>query len=74
MAVATVSGPLLGGLIVDVPWLGWRWCFFVSVPFGAIALVLLAKTLHLPNTRREHAKIDYLGAALIAGPACSPCR
>jgi EmrB/QacA subfamily drug resistance transporter len=65
-AVATVSGPLIGGLIVDTSWLGWRWCFAVGIPVAAVALVVLQKTLHLPTVRREGVKIDYLGAALIA--------
>ena len=64
-AVATVSGPLIGGLIVDTSWLGWRWCFAVGIPVAAVALVVLQKTLHLPVVRRE-VKIDYVGAALIA--------
>jgi EmrB/QacA subfamily drug resistance transporter len=64
MAVATVGGPLLGGLLVDTSWLGWRWCFYVGVPFAAVALVLLQRTLHLPVTRRE-VHIDYLGAAFL---------
>jgi len=66
MAVATVGGPLLGGLIVDTPWLGWRWCFFIGVPIAAAAFALLQKTLHLPVVRRGETRIDYLGAALIA--------
>jgi len=66
MAVATVGGPLLGGLIVDVPWLGWRWCFFVGVPIAAIAFVVLQKTLKLETVRRDDVQIDYVGAALIA--------
>ena len=64
MALATVGGPLLGGVIVD-SWLGWRWCFFVGVPVAAIAFVVLQKTLHLTTVKRE-VKIDYLGAGLIA--------
>ena len=64
MAVATVGGPLLGGLLVDTSWLGWRWCFYVGVPFAAVALVLLQRTLHLPVTRRV-VHIDYLGAAFL---------
>lgn len=67
MAVATVGGPLLGGLIVDTSWLGWRWCFFIGVPFAVVAFALLQKTLHLPVIRRAEVKIDYLGALLIAG-------
>ncbi|KAB1901357.1 MFS transporter [Micromonospora tulbaghiae] len=66
MALATVGGPLLGGLIVDTSWLGWRWCFFVGVPVAAAALFLLQITLNLPTVRRANVKIDYLGATLIA--------
>ncbi|SCG41766.1 MDR family MFS transporter [Micromonospora humi] len=66
MALATVGGPLLGGLIVDTSWLGWRWCFFVGVPVAIIALFLLQLTLNLPTVRRQNVRIDYLGAALIA--------
>ncbi|MEU5725342.1 MDR family MFS transporter [Micromonospora sp. NPDC047738] len=66
MALATVGGPLLGGLIVDTSWLGWRWCFFVGVPVAVVALVLLQATLRLPTVRRDNVKIDYLGASLIA--------
>ena len=66
MALATVGGPLLGGLIVDTSWLGWRWCFFVGVPVAAVALFLLQVTLNLPTVRRDNVKIDYLGATLIA--------
>jgi len=66
MALATVGGPLLGGLIVDTPWLGWRWCFFVGVPIAVVALGVLQATLKLPTLRRDNVRIDYLGAVLIA--------
>jgi EmrB/QacA subfamily drug resistance transporter len=66
MAVATVGGPLLGGVIVDTSWLGWRWCFFVGVPVAVLALIVLQKTLHVATIRRDNVKIDYLGASLIA--------
>ncbi|NYD56448.1 EmrB/QacA subfamily drug resistance transporter [Nocardioides marinisabuli] len=62
-ALATVSGPLIGGLIVDSP-LGWRGTFFVGLPFAVVAFVLLQKTLHLPVVKRE-VHIDYTGATLI---------
>ncbi len=65
-AVATVGGPLLGGVITDTEWLGWRWCFYVGVPFAIIALIVLQKTLRLPVVRRE-VKVDWLGAFLISG-------
>ncbi|SCD97200.1 drug resistance transporter, EmrB/QacA subfamily [Streptomyces sp. ScaeMP-e83] len=66
MAVATVGGPLLGGFITDASWLGWRWCFFIAVPFTLLASVMLARTLHLAEVRRSDTKVDYLGASLIA--------
>jgi EmrB/QacA subfamily drug resistance transporter len=66
MALATVGGPLLGGVIVDTSWLGWRWCFYVGVPFAVVALILLQLTLRLVTVRRDDVKIDYAGASLIA--------
>jgi len=63
-AIGTVAGPLIGGLLVDTSWLGWRWCFYVGVPFAAVALVLLQRTLHLPVVKRT-VTIDYLGAAFL---------
>jgi len=60
-----VSGPLIGGLIVDSP-LGWRGCFFVGLPVAVLAFGVLQKTLHLPVVKRD-VSIDYLGATLIVG-------
>ncbi len=64
-ALATVSGPLIGGLIVDSP-LGWRGTFFVGLPIALAAFVVLQAKLHLPVVRRP-VQIDYLGATLIVG-------
>ncbi|MFF3484790.1 MFS transporter [Streptomyces sp. NPDC002701] len=64
-AVATVGGPLLGGVITDTSWLGWRWCFYVGVPFAIIALIVLQRTLHLPTVKRE-VKVDWGGAFFIS--------
>ncbi|MET8679066.1 MFS transporter [Streptomyces sp. NPDC004647] len=63
-AVATVGGPLIGGIITDAEWLGWRWCFYVGVPFALIALVVLQKTLKLPVVKRD-VKVDWSGAFFI---------
>jgi len=71
MAVATVSGPLLGGVIVDTPALGWRWTFFVCVPLAMMSLVILQKYLHVVTIRRE-VHIDYFGALFIAIAASLP--
>ncbi|MEU7619454.1 MDR family MFS transporter [Micromonospora rifamycinica] len=63
MAVAMVAGPLVGGFITDN--LSWRWAFYVNLPLGGLALLILATTMHLPKYRTEH-KIDWLGAALLS--------
>ncbi len=60
--VASVAGPLLGGFFVNN--LSWRWVFYVNLPIGAVALVVCALNLHLAP-RREHRRIDYLGALLL---------
>ena len=65
MGVAMVGGPLLGGVLTDSA-LGWRWNFFVGLPFAVAAIVVLQRTLHLPKVVRRVVKIDYLGAALIS--------
>ncbi|MFE9375974.1 MFS transporter [Streptomyces sp. NPDC006855] len=65
-AVATVGGPLLGGVITDTSWMGWRWCFYVGVPFAVIALIVLQKTLKLPVVKREGVKVDWAGAFFIS--------
>jgi EmrB/QacA subfamily drug resistance transporter len=65
MALGTVGGPLLGGVVTDA--FGWRWNFFIALPIAIVAIVLLQRTLHLPARVKRVVKIDYLGAALIAG-------
>ncbi len=65
MALGTIGGPLLGGLLTDV-W-GWRSNFFVGVPFAILAIVLLQFTLHLPKPQRgTKVSIDYFGIVLLA--------
>jgi EmrB/QacA subfamily drug resistance transporter len=60
---ASVAGPLLGGFIVQ-QW-SWRWIFYVNVPIGLVALVVIAITL--PSTQRARQPVlDYLGAGLLA--------
>ena len=58
--VATLVGPILGGVLVDG--LGWEWIFFINIPVGIVGFVLALRLVpHLPT----HAhKFDWLGVAL----------
>jgi EmrB/QacA subfamily drug resistance transporter len=72
IAIATVVGPLVGGFLVDVPWLGWRWCFWSAVPFAVAAGVVLQLQLKIPkSTGRANTKVDWLGAGLVTLSVCS---
>ncbi|MER6574179.1 MDR family MFS transporter [Nonomuraea sp. NPDC001023] len=68
--ISTVAGPLLGGFIVDTDWLGWRWCFYVVVPFAIVAFAVVQKVLRLPKVRRN-TSIDIWGATTITASAAS---
>ncbi|WP_373878297.1 MDR family MFS transporter [Agromyces rhizosphaerae] len=64
MAVATIGGPLIGGLVTDG--IGWRANFFIALPFAIAAIALIQATLHLPDRPKRAIKVDYFGAVLIA--------
>ncbi|MFI6324627.1 MDR family MFS transporter [Nonomuraea sp. NPDC050556] len=66
--ISTVAGPLLGGFIVDADWLGWRWCFYVCVPFALVAFAVIQKVLRIPKVRRN-TSIDIWGAFTITASA-----
>jgi MFS family permease len=62
MAIGTIGGPLLGGVITGH--LGWRWAFYINIPLGLTALAWCQLMLHLP-ARRGRAAIDWLGITLM---------
>ncbi|MDK1326421.1 MDR family MFS transporter [Arthrobacter sp. zg-Y1143] len=64
MALSTVGGPLIGGVITDS--VNWRWNFYVAVPLAAVALFMIQKTLHLPALKKRKVTIDYAGIILLA--------
>jgi EmrB/QacA subfamily drug resistance transporter len=70
-ATSSVLGPVIGGFLSGQDQIfgvsGWRWIFYVNVPIGLIALVVVNRVLRLPHYRRDHG-IDWEGAvALVVG-------
>jgi EmrB/QacA subfamily drug resistance transporter len=68
---ASVVGPILGGFFAgqdQILWVaGWRWVFYLNVPIGIAAMIVVARVLHLPHHRTDH-RIDWPGAlSLILG-------
>ena len=72
--LSSVAGPLLGGFFSDHETIlgitGWRWIFYINIPFGIAALVITSAVLHIPKVKREHT-IDYFGALLMVAAVSS---
>jgi EmrB/QacA subfamily drug resistance transporter len=66
---SSVLGPLAGGFLAGQAEIlnitGWRWVFLVNVPIGILALMIVAKVLNLPHTRRNR-RVDWPGAVALA--------
>jgi EmrB/QacA subfamily drug resistance transporter len=62
--VAAIVGPALGGIITGT--VGWRWVFYINVPVGVVAAVLIGLTLHESFERRSH-RLDWVGTVTLTG-------
>src|SRR4029079_7006367 len=62
---ASVLGPVVGGFFAGAETIlgitGWRWVFLINVPIGTLAIIVVARVLHLPPLKRVEHKIDYPG-------------
>ncbi|MGI8760835.1 MAG: MDR family MFS transporter [Jatrophihabitantaceae bacterium] len=70
-ATSSVLGPVIGGFFAGTPHIfgitGWRCIFYINVPIGILALIVVSKVLHVEHQRRDH-RIDWRGAvALVVG-------
>lgn len=62
-AVATILGPIIGGVLVDT--FGWRLVFFINVPFGILSILLLQINYKENQISSVKSKVDFLGSGLL---------
>ena len=60
--LASIAGPLVGGYITDA--LSWRWVFYINLPFGLLAVLVIALA-YPPSRETRDVRVDWLGAGLL---------
>lgn len=63
MSLGIVAGPTLGGLIISA--LGWHWIFFVNIPLGVVALLMVWRYVPPLRPKAQHERFDFLGAGVL---------
>jgi DHA2 family multidrug resistance protein len=61
--VGPTIGPTLGGWLTDNH--GWPWIFYINIPFGILAAIMIAMYVHDPAHQKRPSRIDYIGIALL---------
>ncbi|MBO0801356.1 MAG: MFS transporter, partial [Blastocatellia bacterium] len=64
--VACVIGPLVGGYLTAYTQLSWRWCFYIILPFGILAAVLIFFSYREQTERQRNIPLDYTGTAVLS--------
>ncbi|MFC0186800.1 MFS transporter [Fictibacillus aquaticus] len=62
--ISSVLGPQIGTWISEASWLGWRWCFYVNLPFGILSMITLFFSLKESKSEKKP-KVDYAGTLLL---------
>lgn len=68
-SMASISGPLVGGVLTDT--LGWRWCFYVNVPVAILATYFITRNLPMTKKGGRISQIDFVGAGLLSAATVS---
>lgn len=63
--ISAIVGPAIGGFFAE--YATWRWIFYVNLPIGLAALLVILRELHEPHVVRARHRIDYTGSALLVG-------
>ncbi len=61
---AAITGPAVGGILTDT--IGWRWCFYVNIPIGILAVYFISRNLPFRKKGGSLKQVDFLGAILLA--------